>query len=57
MPHGHSKEDIQNMIVTLRDVPSFVILKLCIGVCLQDRIRRHLPLRTADQAYRTISTN
>ena len=28
-----------------------------LSVCLQIAVRWHLPLRTADQAYRTISTN
>ena len=28
-----------------------------LSVCLQIAARWHLPLRTADQAYRTISTN
>ena len=28
-----------------------------LSVCLQIAERWHLPLRTADQAYRTISTN
>ena len=28
-----------------------------LSVCLQIAMRWHLPLRTADQAYRTISTN
>jgi hypothetical protein len=28
-----------------------------LSICLQIAARWHLPLRTADQAYRTISTN
>jgi hypothetical protein len=28
-----------------------------LSLCLQIAARRRLPLRTADQAYRTISTN